>query len=61
VKRIEWNDIGRGCTPAVDEGKVGCDLLSVIGLKIARGRLLGTRREARKDPRPIEGATVALS
>ena len=51
VRRLEEEGIISGYAPILDESKLGFDVLSVVGVKIHKGKLLQVQRRIAKDDR----------
>ena len=51
VRRLEEEGIISGYAPILDESKLGFDVLSVVGVKIHKGKLLEVQRRIAKDDR----------
>lgn len=51
VKRLEEAGVVRGYVPAIDAHRIGYDLVVIIGVRIAHGRLLDVQQRIAKDHR----------
>lgn len=51
VRRLEDSGVITGYVPVVDPKRLGYDVISVIGVKISRGKLLEVQRKIAKDER----------
>jgi len=51
VRRLEESGVITGYVPVVDPKRIGYDVISVIGVKISRGKLLEVQRKIAKDER----------
>jgi DNA-binding Lrp family transcriptional regulator len=50
VKRLEESGVIKGYVPAVDAQRVGYDLVVIVGVRIAHGKLLAVQERITKDP-----------
>jgi Lrp/AsnC family transcriptional regulator for asnA, asnC and gidA len=51
VRKLEEEDIIMGYAPILNEGRLGYDVLAVVGVKIHKGKLLAVQRRIAKDDR----------
>jgi len=51
VRKLEEEGIITGYAPIVNEGRLGYDVLAVVGVKIHKGKLLDVQRRIAKDDR----------
>jgi DNA-binding Lrp family transcriptional regulator len=51
VRKLEEEGIIMGYAPIVNEGRLGYDVLAVVGVKIHKGKLLDVQRRIAKDDR----------
>jgi DNA-binding Lrp family transcriptional regulator len=51
VRKLEEEGIIMGYAPLVNEGRLGYDVLAVVGVKIHKGKLLDVQRRIAKDDR----------
>ena len=51
VRKLEEQGIITGYAPIVNEGRLGYDVLAVVGVKIHKGKLLDVQRRIAKDDR----------
>lgn len=51
VKRLESEGVILGYAPILDGGKLGYDVMAVLGLRISKGKLLEVQRRIAKDDR----------
>ena len=51
VRRLEESGVITGYVPVIDPKRVGYDVISVIGVKISRGKLLEVQRKIARDER----------
>ena len=51
VRRLEQEGVITGYVPVIDPKRIGYDVITVIGVKISRGKLLEVQRRIGKDER----------
>jgi DNA-binding Lrp family transcriptional regulator len=51
VKRLEENGVVRAYVPAIDAQRIGYDLVVIIGVRIAHGKLIDVQQRIARDPR----------
>src|SRR5713101_1605694 len=51
VRKLEEEGIIMGYAPILNEGRLGYDVLAVVGVKIHKGKLLDVQRRIAKDDR----------
>ncbi len=54
VKKLEAEGIIKGYIPLIDLDKVGYSLLTIIGIRISRGKLMEVERKISKNPHVYE-------
>ena len=54
VKRLEQDGIIKGYIPLINLDRVGYDLLTIIGIRIAHGKLMEVERKISKNPHVYE-------
>jgi len=54
IKKLEAEGIIKGYIPLIDLDKVGYSLLTIIGIRISRGRLMEVERKISKNPHVYE-------
>jgi len=54
VKRLEQEGIIKGYIPLINLDKLGYDLLTIIGIRISRGKLMEVERKISKNPHVYE-------
>lgn len=50
VKRLEENGVVKGYVPAIDTQRIGYDLVVIIGVRIAHGKLMEVQQRIAKHP-----------
>lgn len=51
IKRLEENGVVKGYVPAIDAHRIGYDLVVIIGVRIAHGKLMEVQQRIAKDHR----------
>jgi DNA-binding Lrp family transcriptional regulator len=54
IKKLETEGIIKGYIPLIDLDKVGYSLLTIIGIRISRGRLMEVEKKISKNPHVYE-------
>jgi DNA-binding Lrp family transcriptional regulator len=54
VKKLETEGIIKGYIPLIDLDKIGLSLLTIIGIRISRGKLMEVERKISKNPHVYE-------